>query len=268
MMPLKEIPLVSILISAHNGEATLDRCFESIQKQTFQNFSIVCVDDASSDKTPILLGQWEQRFGKDRFTILANTRNKGLTQSLNMGLQRIQTTYTARIDIDDWWDPTKLEKQIAFLDRHKECGVLGSAYTNIGYGKQTPVFLPETDSLLKKYLFYRNPFAHSSVIFRTDLIKKFGGYDNAIRYGQDYELWLRVSAATTFANIPEILCFRNADSGISCSHQNAQMWQYIKTQCRYIRKLRRSSLEYRFVIIPFLTILTPPFIRLWKRKWL
>jgi glycosyltransferase involved in cell wall biosynthesis len=261
-------PLVSILLSVHNGEATLDRCFDSIRKQTFRDFSLTCIDDGSTDSTFFILTRWQQIFGKERFEILKNDENIGLTRSLALGLHCIDSPYTARIDADDEWFPEKLERQISFLEKNPGYGIVGCFYINKTWKREQTVSLPETDALLKKLLFYRNPFAHSCVIFRTDLIKKVGGYDTHIRYGQDYELWLRISSHTKFANIPEVLCLRNAEYGISHQKQTEQMWQYLKTQYRYLRKLKRPIREYRFMIEPLLTILVPRKIREWKRKHL
>lgn len=258
----------SILIAIRNGETTLDRCLESLHAQTYQQFRIICVNDASQDTTKSILQKWQNVFGTERFIIIEKNKNIGLTRSLNSGLEKIDTSYTARIDADDWWIPEKLEKQVHFLDTHQPYGIIGCAYINISYGKKKPIILPETDSDLKKLMFYRNPFAHSCVLFRTDLIKNVGGYDNSIYYGQDYELWLRISNQTKFYNLPEILCYRNADSGISHSKQNAQMWQYIKTQYKYLRKLRRPLSDYCFIIEPMIVVLTPQWIRTLKRKYL
>lgn len=265
---MSQPPFVTILLSIHNGADTLDRCFESIQKQTYPAFHILSVDDRSTDTTPQLLKKWQEIFGTDRLSILANEQNLGLTKSLNRGLEAITTPYTARIDADDWWHPEKLQYQIEFLESHSDHGIVGTAYTNVTYGKEKSVFPPFTDEAIRKDMFRRNPFAHSTVMFRTQLIKQVGGYDAAIRYGQDYELWLRISSLTRFANLKKILCYRASDSGISYTKQNAQMWQYIKTQFRYLRLLKRPISDYRYLIIPLLTILTPESIRRLKRKLL
>lgn len=259
---------ISILISVHNGEKTLDRCFESLQKQTYQDFRIICINDASTDATDDILLSWQKKLGEAKCEIITQKNNAGLTRSLNLGLERIDTPYTARIDADDWWVPEKLERQMHFLENNPGYGIIGCAYMNVTHDNEKEVFLPETDAELKKMMFYRNPFAHSCVVFQTDLIKSVGRYDQNIYYGQDYELWLRISSQTKFYNIQKILCYRNANSGISHSNQNAQLWQFVKTQCTYIKKLHRSITDYRFIIEPLLVIITPQWIRTWKRKYL
>lgn len=258
----------AILISLYDAEKTLDRTFESLNTQTFQDFRIVAINDHSNDDTLKLLKKWRDIFGEIRFTLINNGTNIGLTKSLNKGLASITEPYTARIDADDWWHPQKLEKQISFLERSPNHGIIGCNYINIANGQEKRVVLPETDEAIKKDMLRRNPFAHSCVVFRTNIIRNTGGYDESIRYGQDYELWLRCSLKTKFHNIQEFLCFRNAESGISFEKQNEQMFQCLKTQMHYIRELHRSPLEYRYLLEPLVVMLTPASLRDLKRRFL
>lgn len=267
---MQKSAIITVLLSVHNGADTLDRCLESISLQTLTDFDILCIDDCSHDHTLEILRKWQRVFGEDRFRIIANETNLGLTRSLNSGLAKIDTTYAARIDADDWWAPQKLEQQVRFLEHSPECGVIGTAYANISPAGEKQVFPPTEDRDLKKYMFRHNPFAHSAVVFRTELVRSNGGYDGTLRYGQDYELWLRISPITKFANLPDILCFREAGSerSISYEKQNEQMWQCLKTQHRYLRLLKRPLWEYLYMVDPFIALITPAPIRRLKRKWL
>lgn len=260
-------PKVTILISIYNGAKTLDRCFESIKKQTFQDFEIVCINDGSTDATKNLLGKWQSAFG-ERFKIIENNPGLGLTKSLNKGLELAQGAYTARIDADDWWQREKLEKQIAFLTANPEYGLIGCNYINITQDKELSVTLKTTDTEIRKSIIKRNPFAHSCVIFDTTLIKSAGKYDGGVRYGQDYDLWLRVFPNTKLYNLPEFLCYRSIDQGISLEKQRAQMWQCMKTQVKYIKRYSLSLKNYLYLIEPLIVILTPNWAKNLKRKYL
>lgn len=258
---------VTVLIAIHNGESSIDRCFDSIAKQSFQAFDIICIDDASTDKTPDLLRDWQRKFGQ-RLRVARNTRNLGLTKSLNKGLAFIRAPYTARIDVDDWWRKDKLTKQLAFMEQHPDYGVIGCNYVNISSVGENQIVVPETDREIRESMARRNPLAHSCVMFRTEFIKKMGGYDEAIRFGQDYELWLRCLPHTKFYNLQGSLCYRTVGRGISVDKQREQMWQSIKTQARYIRKFRLSPANYLALIEPLLLVLTPTLLKTLKRKLL
>jgi len=262
---MKRPAKVTVLISIHNGAETLDRCFRSLADQTMQDFEIVCVDDVSTDQTPDKLRVWQKTFG-GRLRVIRNEDNLGLTKSLNKGLALIQTPYTARIDADDWWKKDKLAKQIAFMDQHHEYGVVGTNYVNVSPQGEKPIYLPENDREIRQNAVRRNPFAHGCVVFRTDLVKGLGGYDENVRYGQDYELWLRALPKTKFCNLPELLCYRTTGSGISVEKQKEQMWQSIRTQSRYIRKYRYPITNYLSLAEPLMLVLTPDWIKTIKRK--
>lgn len=258
----------AVLISLYNAERTLDRTFESLLAQTFQDFRIVAIDDASSDDTGNRLRRWQSRFGEPRFTIIRNESNLGLTRSLNAGLAAISEPYTARIDADDWWHPEKLEKQTGYLDVHNDCGIVGTWYENISSHGSKRIIVSETDAEIRKTIFKQNPFAHSSVMFRTALVRRLGGYDETVRYGQDYDLWLRLLPETAFANLPEVLCFRITEDTLTARRQREQMVQCVKTQLKYLRRYARPLTEYRYILEPLAVASAPEWLRTLKRKYL
>ncbi len=258
----------AILISLYNAEKTLNATFESLLAQTTQDFRIVAINDHSQDQTATLLKKWMDIFGKERFLYIENNQNLGLTKSLNRGLAFITEPYTARIDADDIWEITKLKKQISYLEKYPRCGIIGTWYINISSRGKRKIVLPVTDAEIKNSLFKRNPFAHSSVVFRTLLIKESGLYDETLRLGQDYELWLRLLTKTDFANIPEFLCLRNTEGTLTSSgkNQRTQMLQCVRTQLKYLKRYHRPITEYKCIIEPLLVAITPEWLRIIKRK--
>lgn len=260
---------ITILIAVKNGADTLDRSFDSIFNQTYTDYSVLCINDFSTDngKTAAILNNWKNKFENNQFTIINNDENLGLTRSLNKGLDSIDSTFTARIDADDWWHPEKLEKQIRFLEENNQIGIIGCNYVNVGFGKERKIILKETNQGIRQSIIKRNPFAHSCVAFRTKLIKELGGYDNLVKYGQDYELWLRCYPKTKYHNLQEFLCFRSTEKGISIERQKQQMWQGIKTQVKYIKEYGLPKKNYLHIFELLMLILIPDFIKRLKRKF-
>lgn len=257
----------AILISLYNAEKTLDRTFDSLREQTFQDFRIIAINDRSTDRTAEMLSVWQKSFGKERFLLIENEKNIGLTRSLNRGLAAISEPYTARIDADDWWHPEKLARQMNYLESDSKCGVLGCDYENISGQKSKSVLLPKTDQEIKRVFFRRNPFAHSCIVFRTNLVKSIGGYSESVRYGQDYDLWLRLLPLTNFANLPSILCFRNTEDTLTTRSQKEQMMQSVRTQWKYLRLYRRPAADYLGILEPLIIAFTPASLRALKRKY-
>jgi glycosyltransferase EpsE len=243
---------VTVLLSVYNSDKFLNRCFSSLKAQTCQDFTILCVNDASTDASLKIIKHWKSIFSSKRFTIINNSSNQGLTRSLNIGLNVIKSAYTARIDADDWWDETKLTKQLDFAAANQDYGVIGCNYCNVVNGKYKKIILPTTDVQIKSKMIATNPFAHSCVLFKTDLIKQIGAYDSKVKYGQDYDLWLRCLPLTKFYNLQELLCFRHVGSGISVSNQKEQMFQCIRTRVKYIQKYHLSIINYSYLLEPLL----------------
>jgi len=263
-------PPVSILVVVWNECDVLDGCFGSIKNQTFQDYKVVCVNNGSDDKSFEKIIKWQGLIGKEKFQIISNKKNIGLTKALNVALKKANGKYIARLDPDDLWEKDKLARQVDFMEKNPEYGIIGCNHINVYKNNNNKKYinLPETHKLISEKLFRRNPFAHSCILAKTDLIKSVDGYDEKIKYGQDYELWLRCFPKTKFYNLQDFLCLRSVDSGISVKKQNAQMWQSIKTRLKYIRKYNYNWKNYLYLLEPLLVVLTPNFIKNLKRKYL
>jgi glycosyltransferase involved in cell wall biosynthesis len=250
---------VSIVMSVYNGADTLDMCISSITNQTYQNFELICINDASTDSTADILKRWQQIL--PNLTVINNQRNIGLTKSLNKGLSAARGSLIARIDADDEWESSKLAKQVAFLDNNPEYGLIGCYYINTRGTDKYFVRLPSEDFEIRQSIFSMNPFGHSCIVARKELLAQVGGYSENIHYGQDLDLWFRLLPLTKMVNIDEFLCTRRTDRGISISKSRQQMLQSIKTTIRYIRRYGAPRFNYLWLARPLAVILTPQFVK-------
>jgi len=250
----------SVLVAVYNGEQYIDRCMQSILVQTYKPSEIVCVDDGSTDTAYDKLIQW-QKNSTIPIVVIRNEQNIGLTKSLVLGLTKTSYPYIARIDADDIWAAEKLELQAEYLQSHPECGIVGCWYENV-YPHTKRVFrLPVTNNEIKKTMFQRNPFGHSCVVFRKDIVGHAGGYDSNIKYGQDRDLWFRLFPHTNMYNIPRILCSRNAVDTISIHKSREQMMQGIRTRIKYICLYHAPIKNYLYLLEPIAIMLTPRIIK-------
>ena len=207
-------PRVSVLMSVYNGERYLRYAIESILVQTFTNFEFIIVDDYSTDRTPEILDQYTD----PRIVRLKNDTNLGLTKSLNRGLAVARGQYVARQDADDVSLPERFERQGLYLETHSECVLVGTAYDLIGdQGEVMVQITPLTESqAIKPALQTFNRFVHGSVMMRRDSLMQVGGYREAFKRSQDYDLWLRLTERYEVANLPEVLYqFRQTKETIS-----------------------------------------------------
>ncbi|MBO3023694.1 glycosyltransferase family 2 protein, partial [Providencia rettgeri] len=103
---------VAIIMPAHNAERTIKKSIESILNQTFPDFILYIINDASTDNTKSII----LNFSDPRIVYLENEYNMGVASSRNKGIKLSNSQYIAFLDSDDLWLPEKLQKQITYLE--------------------------------------------------------------------------------------------------------------------------------------------------------
>jgi glycosyltransferase involved in cell wall biosynthesis len=124
------------------------------------------------------------------------SRNQGITEALNVGLEQIAAAdfpYVARLDAGDLSLPGRFAAQVAFLEAHPDHAVVGSHVDMVDEdGRLLYVFAPPSDHEdLVRECHYRNPMSHPSVMMRMSALRSCGAYRETYPGGEDYELWLR-----------------------------------------------------------------------------
>ncbi len=196
-------PGISVIMAVHNGERYLGRAMESVLGQTFGDFEFIIVDDGSTDGSSAII----RSYADPRIRSVSNGRNIGLTRSLNVALGLASGHYIARQDADDVSLPARFAKQVTYLERHPEVGLLGTGVCIIDEDgrvlrRETPSPYPE------RKLRMHNQFVHGSVMLRKSVLDQVGPYHELFRYSQDYELWLRIAGRYTVANLTEPLYWK------------------------------------------------------------
>lgn len=207
-------PKVTVLMSCYNAVRWLDEAIDSILNQTFKDFEFVIIDDGSTDETLKIINSYARN--DDRIVVISKP-NTGLTDSLNVGLQRARGEWIARLDADDVAFPTRLERQIEFLNNNKEIALLGSGCTLIDdKGLVVKDFkYPSTHrKIVKKIEAMGAPFPHSSVIFKKEIVQYIGGYRRRFNGAEDGDLWLRIAENHTIAclYLPQIKLRKHSES--------------------------------------------------------
>lgn len=199
-------PLISILLSVHNNARQITEALGSLLSQSLGDFELVAVDDGSSDGSGEVLAQTASQ--DPRVKVLVNPVNLGLTRSLNRAFAAASGRLIARQDADDISQPDRLAVQSAFLDANPPVGLVGSAVQVIdeagNFGDM--VGYPASHSAICCHLPFGNPFCHSAVMFRQELIPSgLLPYDEGLPCSQDYDLWGRLLQKTRGANLPQPL---------------------------------------------------------------
>jgi glycosyltransferase involved in cell wall biosynthesis len=195
------MPHDSILMTVYNGMPHLPLAVESALAQTLRDFRFVIVNDGSTDGTADYLNQLT-----DPRVLVLHQSNQGTAAAANFGLSHCGTEFTARMDADDVSLPTRLETQLAFLRAHPEVGLVGTQVAPLGSaGAGRSLQLPLThDEIYTALLAGRHGLAHSSIMFRTALLRDLGGYWS-LPLVDDWDMMLRMGEAAKLANLDQVL---------------------------------------------------------------
>lgn len=216
-------PLISVIMGVYNchDEQMAKRAVNSILAQSFTDFEFIICDDGSTNDTYI----WLKRLAEtdSRIILLKNEKNESLAITLDKCLLQAKGTLIARQDIDDFSEPLRFEKQVAFLKQHKELAFVGSnctVYDNNGiYANR---IMPEKPT--KKDFLKNSPYVHGTLLFRKEALVAVNGYKpcgKAKKY-EDYDMLMKLYERNFIgANLQENLY--NFYSDMSKPHVSFQM---------------------------------------------
>ena len=206
MREWNEVPRVSVILPVYNCEKFLLDAIESILNQTYSDFELLVIDDASTDGTrSILMGQSDHRI-----RVLRNERNRGIPFCRNLGVREAKGEYIFPMDADDVAVANRVEVQVQYLEENLNTYLVGSNVIIIdenGRELRQESF-PQTNRDIMKTIFVHNPFVHSTVAIRATAFRECGLYDERFPMGEDYELFLRLASRYAVANLPQPLVKR------------------------------------------------------------
>lgn len=198
--------IVSAVILTHNRKQLVLRAIDSVLNQSFMNIECIVVDDASDDGT-----KEELSIRKDIIYIyIPKEESQGGNYARNVGINAAKGKYVAMLDDDDYWLPTKIEKQVALIEE-KGCGLVYCGMRpeyvhkdgSVTYVDWLP--LEEGQGDLSVKILSRIYLITSGIMARRDLLEKVGAFDINVRYWQEYELSIRLAQLTEFYAVNECL---------------------------------------------------------------
>lgn len=194
------MPRVSVVIASYNHEKYVGECIRSALDQTYKDFEIVITDDGSSDGTVSVI----RGFDDPRIRLYTYGNNRGACTAINNCIRKAAGEYIAVLNSDDAWEPTKLEKQVAYLDAHPEIGAVFTTATFVDESS-TPILeehykyfhILEQENRsryawLKQFFFDGNCLCHPSILIRRKCYADIGPYDERMANLPDMDMWVRL----------------------------------------------------------------------------
>ncbi|MHA1279615.1 MAG: glycosyltransferase [Candidatus Helarchaeota archaeon] len=243
------MPKVSVVIASYNHEKYVAEAIQSILDQTYQDFEIVITDDGSTDGTVAEI----KKFTDPRIKLFCFENNRGACVAMRKCLDEAEGDYIAVLNSDDIFLSDKLEKQVRFLDEHKDVGAVFS-YAQI-IGEESNNFTDENHCYynifkqhnrshfewLHRFFYEGNCLCHPSVLIRNRCYKSIGYYDE--RYAQlpDFDFWTRLCMKYEIYIIPENLIkfrVRNDEANVSGQRTESMIrtsWEYAHILKNYLK---------------------------------
>ena len=202
---------VDVIIPCYNVESYLRRALESVFAQTYTNFHIYAVDDGSTDNTLNILQQ-----NAHRCSYLSQPHG-GAAGARNCGIRMSNSPLIAFLDADDEWLAQKLERQVEFMTRNPDFGLVCSLCEMRPRQQDAGTVFSLPSRALSGKLFgelVRNCFVFTpAVLVRRQCLEEVGLFDESLMVCEDFHLWLRIAARWKIAILPEVLAVTHARPG-------------------------------------------------------
>lgn len=241
---MENIPKVTVTMPVYNGETYLKEAIDSILNQTFSDFELLIIDDASTDSSAAIISSYTDK----RISFVKNEKNLGVVKTTNRCLDLARGKYVARMDQDDISLSKRLQKQVEFMENHQNIGVCGTWMKAIGHVRHLSGKILKYSSdpnILKCRLLFYCPIAHPSVMINMELLNKYGlRFNNDFNYAEDYDFWVRTSDFINISNINEVLVlhrihekqmsnvFSLKQQNLANSIREAQLKKIIEEPCK------------------------------------
>jgi len=195
--------LITILINSYNGEKTIHETIKSALAQTYKKYEILIIDDASSDNTINLI----KKFKNKKIRLYRNKENIGLGKCRLLAQSKIRGEYVCILDQDDVWNKNKIKSQLKLFLKNKNIGLVATGYKLIDENNKT-ISLENKYYDMKNflnYLSFKNIFAHSTIMYKTEYAKSVGWYSNKLTYAQDFDLTVKILKKYEFRFLKNVL---------------------------------------------------------------
>ena len=184
------MPLVTVFTPVYNLEKYISETINSILSQTFTDFEYILIDDCSTDGSIMII----ESFNDPRIRLIKNTSNQGISYNRNLAIEEAQGKYLAMIDGDDLAFPERLKKQMEFLEKNPDYGIIGTEVININKkGKQLGNVIEYNipDDEIPSRMLFSNYIATSSTMIRLSELSEIR-FKKEFVVAEDYEVWIRL----------------------------------------------------------------------------
>lgn len=234
----KNTPLVSIIMPVWNAGRFLDKAIRSLQDQSYDNWELIAVDDASSDDSCEKLRKAAK--GDGRIKVLTNKSRMGPSAAANTAVKKASGRFIARMDADDVALPTRLREQVDFFLKTKDAVAVGGQCIVIdadGAFKGEKRF-PTEPRDIKRMIFSNVPLQQPTLMVNRDLLPaNFAWYESTLDVAEEVDLLFRLFEYGEIHNLSSfVLKYRIHSDNISLSNPKRTFLLTLQTRLRAVIK--------------------------------
>lgn len=231
-------------MAARNAEAFVAAAIESALAQTYPNFELLVVDDASTDQTADIVASYAAKDARIR--LLRQVQCGGACVAWNVALREARGEWIAVLDADDLWRPRRLEAQLAAVDANPSVVLVCSEYERMdieGRPLMNSIRAGPEWWLLWQLLFKNIVGGHSQVLYRRESALACGGYRTECKFAEDYRLWVDLTRDGGMFCVPEVLMdYRVHDQSASSLNLQIQCMRAAEVSDRALYALPGNDL--------------------------
>ena len=232
-----------MIIPVYNRDKFIGEAIQSVLDQTYKNFELIIIDDASTDNTLNIVRQ----FDDSRIKIIRNKENKGVSYSRNKGISSAKGEFIAFMDSDDISEPTRLNRQLEIFYSKDNLIVCGS-WLRLMNSDKLIKHKEYHDEIISRLLIHCS-LSLGSVMMKSNILKK-NRLNPDLNFGEDYDLWSRVCWMGRMYNIPEpLLLYRIHDNQLSGKNKQEQLKMDANIRLSLFKKLDYSSSDFSDTLI-------------------
>lgn len=222
---------VSIILPTHNGEKYLAESIESCLEQTYSNFELIIIDDASTDNTPSIIKEYANK--DSRIIPLRNEINLKLPASLNKGFAVSTGDYLTWTSDDNRFAPNAIKHLTEYLNKHKSVDFV---YSNFYFIDENGNILNKFNAFKPQFIFNKNCIG-ACFMYRRKVYAAIGDYSADAFLVEDYEYWLRIHQQFNMHKLEEYLYFyRSHKNSLSAKFSEENVTALMeKTRDRFVR---------------------------------
>jgi len=244
--------LVSVVTPTYNRADRIHRAIESVLAQTHEDWEHLIVDDASTDETRSVVESYDD----DRIRYFRHETNRRQAAARNTAIETAEGKYVAFLDSDDEWRPTKLEKQVAWIENRNEewVGVytdgatLRSSRVKAAFASLFPYEIRKegSEELIRDILTMQgNISAGSSLLARTSTVRAIDGFDESLPRHEDLDFTLRLLEAGKLGYVDEELFVVHESADPSADVMAESKREYLANHADTIDRLEAQGYPVR-----------------------